>query len=504
MEPANAIDVGVQLTIKATRAQKEAFSRHAGARRFAYNWCVANNRDLLAKRKQGHNVHIPVTPFDNIHAFNQWKKSHHAGIDKDGKIGLPWRREVHQQVFEEGAKDFSRGLKEALTNWLDRRAKRTRRKVGFPEFHGRATSKPTFRFRNTDHKRFSIVGDAISVPKMGPLRVREPLRRLKRLLRPEVDGSCGRITFATIHEQDGYWRLSLNVRVAKYRVAPAPIEGPSSVGRYDFIGCDLGIKTLVTAANETGGRVGFFGHAEEMGTKNLAIAALQRRLAIKREASKSRARAAGETHRTQGCSEKRLRRRLARRFARQRHVRNNRLHEISRALVSQATGIGVEDLHIRGMLKNHCLARAISSQGWNEFVRQLTYKAARADIPLVTVDRFFPSSKHCSLCFELKASVPLETRIYRCENCGLVCDRDVNAAINIARQARAQWNAAPEVRGQEQTPEPRRLETTFKVSRGRLPANSKEAGRSRDGTARRGRKASAEARKGGVDFVNAP
>ena len=95
MDSPQTVDMGVELTLRASHAQAEDFARHAGARRFAYNWCVANNRHLLAMRKSGHAVIIPVSPFDNINAFNKFKVSAAAGVDDQGKVGLPWRKQVY-------------------------------------------------------------------------------------------------------------------------------------------------------------------------------------------------------------------------------------------------------------------------------------------------------------------------------------------------------------------------------------------------------------------------
>ena len=93
--------------------------------------------------------------------------------------------------------------------------------------------------------------------------------------------------------------------------------------------------------------------------------------------------------------------------------------------------IVAEDLHVRGMLKNHKLARAISDVGMGEFRRQLEYKTTWYGSRLMIADRFFPSSKRCSRCHHVKEELSLSERVFKCEVCGFECDRDLNAALNL-------------------------------------------------------------------------
>ena len=92
----------------------------------------------------------------------------------------------------------------------------------------------------------------------------------------------------------------------------------------------------------------------------------------------------------------------------------------------------MEDLNVNGMMKNRCLARVIQEQCFSEFIRQMKYKCERNGIELVQVSRFFPSSKACSCCGQIKKDLKLSDRVYKCD-CGNVIDRDYNAAINLMR-----------------------------------------------------------------------
>jgi putative transposase len=123
--------------------------------------------------------------------------------------------------------------------------------------------------------------------------------------------------------------------------------------------------------------------------------------------------------------------RVARIHARIADIRQNHLHQLSTRLIRENQTIVVEDLNIRGMVKNHKLARAINDASWSELVRQLSYKAEWYGRKLVKVGRFFPSSKTCSACGYLLDKLPLSVRSWECPSCGAIHDRDHNAAKNI-------------------------------------------------------------------------
>lgn len=117
------------------------------------------------------------------------------------------------------------------------------------------------------------------------------------------------------------------------------------------------------------------------------------------------------------------------------NARKDWLHKLSHRLVNENQVLAVEDLHVKGMMKNHCLSKAIGDVGWGMFTGFLEYKAARAGKGFVKVNRFFPSSKSCSCCMHVQASMPLNIRSWRCDKCGTLHDRDINAAQNIRLEA---------------------------------------------------------------------
>ena len=116
------------------------------------------------------------------------------------------------------------------------------------------------------------------------------------------------------------------------------------------------------------------------------------------------------------------------------HVANQRhdaLHKLTTYLANNYSEISIENLNVLGMAKNHHLAKSVMDASFGEFRRQLEYKTAHTGSVLHVIDRWYPSSKTCSRCGRVKTKLSLSERTHRCESCGLVMDRDLNAAINI-------------------------------------------------------------------------
>lgn len=115
------------------------------------------------------------------------------------------------------------------------------------------------------------------------------------------------------------------------------------------------------------------------------------------------------------------------------NIRTNYIHQTTTEIVkTKPFQIVMENLNIKGMMKNKHLAKAIAEESFYEFIRQMKYKTQIYGIKFIQVDRFYPSSKICSCCGNIKTDLKLSDRIYRCDECGLVIDRDYNASINLA------------------------------------------------------------------------
>ena len=116
------------------------------------------------------------------------------------------------------------------------------------------------------------------------------------------------------------------------------------------------------------------------------------------------------------------------------NCREDFLHKLSRRIVDDNQVIVTENLNVKGMMKNHCLAKAIGQVGWGMFMTMLKYKAEQDGKTYLEVDRFFPSSKTCHVCLKQVGSLPLDVRKWTCNNCHTTHDRDVNAAINLREE----------------------------------------------------------------------
>jgi putative transposase len=201
------------------------------------------------------------------------------------------------------------------------------------------------------------------------------------------------------------------------RTDPTPIHPGSAVG------VDLGVKSL--AVLSTGETVPNPKHLE------LAQRELRR---LQRQAS----RRIGPDRRTKRKPSNRWRKtqaRIAKLHALIANARRDGLHKLTTRLAGTVGTIVLEDLHVAGMLKNRRLARHVAGVGLGELRRQVDYKTRWRGTRLVVADRWYPSSKTCSDCGAVKTKLPLRARVFHCDQCGLVLDRDLNAARNLARLA---------------------------------------------------------------------
>ncbi len=189
------------------------------------------------------------------------------------------------------------------------------------------------------------------------------------------------------------------------------VDDPEPLASGESVGVDLGLKDFATLS--TGEHIP---HPRHMDARERRLKRYQRILARKKRGSANRAKA---------------RVKVARQHSRVRDARRDFLHKTTTDLVRRFDVIAVEDLNVGGMVKNRSLAKSISRTGWAEFRAMLDYKAGRAGRTVAVVSRWYPSSKTCSACGHLLASLSLGTRHWTCPGCGTRHDRDHNAAKNI-------------------------------------------------------------------------
>jgi len=238
-------------------------------------------------------------------------------------------------------------------------------------------------------------------------RTRAPLRVMWSW--PDLDLATLDPTLVTVsRDPDARWYVTFNVEVAP--AAPLPVTGRA-------VGIDLGISDFAVTSDGT--RIA---NPRHLLRKAANLARYQRRMARKRKGSANRRKAAAK---------------VARAHRKVRAARADFLHRTSTRLVRDHDLLVIEDLNVRGMVRNRHLAHAISDCGWRAFRAMLTYKAARAGRRLVVLDRWDPSSKTCSTCGYLLTTLSLGTRTWVCPGCGARHDRDLNAARNILAAGRA-------------------------------------------------------------------
>lgn len=400
-------------TVDAKPSEASTLARHAGAARLAYNQGLRLVRDALEAKKSAPDTKVPWSGFDLINAFNGWKRSEDAGVDDEGRPGLPWRHELCQQIFEESVVDLGRAL-EGFTK--AKRGERKGKPVGFPRFKKKGIAKDAFRIRNkTSAKgRAAIrVGDltprSVTLPKIGTLVVREDTRRLRRMLR----NGRAKILFATTSRRAGRWTIQLNVEAAPLH----PERRHAAKTNLTAVGIDRGLSIFAVVANAAGEELARIDSPRPL---RAALPNLRRQSrALDRKQATSRNRHRQKTRLS------RLHRRIA-------NVRRDFVHRASSRLVKTHDRLVIEDLCTAGLLRTR-LARSIADSAWARFGTMLKYKAEWYGAELLVADRFYPSSKRCSACASVKSELSLSERTYRCEVCGHEADRDLNAAACLAQ-----------------------------------------------------------------------
>jgi putative transposase len=299
-----------------------------------------------------------------------------------------------------------RHLQGAFVNFWAKRA-------GYPKFKSRKKSRLSAEYTRS---AFTFRNGALRLAKMA-----EPLDIVWS--RPLPEGAEPS-TVTVSRDSAGRWFVSMLCRDTSIRPLP---PAPNQV-----VGIDAGITSLVTLS--TGEKIGN-PKFEKQDRERLVRA--QRELARKEKGSRNRDKA---------------RVKVARVHARIADRRRDCLHKLTTRLVRENQAIVIEDLSVRNMLGNHTLARAISNAAWFELRSQLEYKCAWYGRVLVVVDRFYPSSKTCSLCGHQVTALPLDVREWTCAACDATHDRDVNAACNLEAAGLAVIACGAGVRPQRKPP----------------------------------------------------
>jgi putative transposase len=369
---------------------------HVGGSRFAYNAMLGLVKENWDENRAKKGAGVEVTNDDYIDTGHFGLLYLWAGHRDEL---APWWAENGSSTYNDAAQRLSK----AFTNFRKGRAK-------FPPFKRKGQNGsvrfmgPAVRLADSHHVRIARVGE---------VKTYESTRKLFR----HLDRGTGKIVAATVSERSGRWTVSFTVEVT--RVVPET-RPPDRV-----IGVDVGITTLYTGAAPDGEQVLHVANPHHFVTAEKKLAHAQR-IASRRQGPRKGVAPSKRWKKANG--------RVQTIHAGVRNARNNLIHGTTTMLAKDYDVIVLEDLNLAGMVKNHSLAKHIQDAAWAEFARQLEYKTKWYGSTLVRVSRFYPSSKTCSHCRTVKVTLSLDQRTYDCGTCGFVLGRDLNAAINLARQ----------------------------------------------------------------------
>lgn len=279
--------------------------------------------------------------------------------------------------------------------------------TAFQKFFRHEAGYPTFKKKGV-HDSFYIANDKVQVqgkrlriPKLGWVRMREALRFTGKLMAAVVSRTADR------------WYVSLSVQVDAL-----PLSCENQAGR---VGVDLGVRHLATLSTPR----------EHIDGPKPLTAALKKLRRLTRELAR-RVKFSAKWHKTK--------RTLARLHARIAAIRTDALHKLTTRLTHTYQEIVIEDLHVKGMVRNRKLARAISDMGLGRFRQMLMYKAEVYGAQVIVANRWFPSSKLCRVCGVVNEMLSLADRVFMCPACGFTDDRDLHAAENLEAYPRLVGN----------------------------------------------------------------
>lgn len=362
---------GYKTEVDPTNVQRTACYKHAGVARFTYNWGLARKQ---AAYKAGEKSPSAIDLHRELNALKQTE--------------YPWMYEVSKCAPQEALRDLDTAYKNFFRKAKLKAQGKYRGKLGFPKFKKKSKAIGSFRLTGS----IKVFSHAVQLPRIGTVRLHEQ----------DYIPTNAKILSATVSEQAGRWFVS--IQVEEEQVKPALTATTA-------LGVDLGIKTLATCSDGT-----VFANPRALKHAQKKLRRLEKQKSRRKKGSKNRAK---------------TRQAIAKTHARIAFIRKDASHKLTSYLVKNHALVAIEDLHVAGMLKNHCLAQAVADSNFGEIRRQLEYKAEWHGTQIVTIDRFYPSSKTCSSCGYVKPELSLGERTFICEDCGMVIDRDLNAAINL-------------------------------------------------------------------------
>lgn len=357
-----------------TEQQKELMFKSIGCSRFVYNWALNRINEL---QKQG----IKYNMSDIRKEFTQIKKQ-----DK-----FTWLNEVSNTTMVESMRNLDKAFKQFFKT-----------KKGYPKFKTKRKSKQSFYIR---YNHLYFKNNVCNIEKIGKVKFKTNYNI------PECKYSNPYCSY------DGkYWYLSFTIEVE---------ENQTTLNKDLSIGIDLGVKDLAICSN--GSKFNNINKTKRAKKIKKKLKRLQRQISRKYELNKVN----NKFVKTNNIIK--LEKQIKLLYRKLYNIRSNYIHQITNKIIKlKPYRIVMEDLNVKGMMKNKHLSKAIQEQCFYEFIRQMKYKCEWNGIEFIQANRYFPSSKKCSCCSSIKKDLKLKDRIFRCDVCGLIIDRDYNASINLA------------------------------------------------------------------------
>ena len=377
----------IKVRLKPNNKQFTKLFQYAGCARFAYNWAINREEENY---KQGNKF---LSDMDLRKEFTQLKK-------------LPeykWLNEVSNNVTKQAIKDACNAYK----NFFKRQCK-------YPKFKSKKYSTPSF-YQDNVQIKFTENHVKVEGFSMSKKQNKQKLNWIKLYEKGKIPTNCKYLNPRFTY--DGlYWYVSVGVEVDD---DTENTTLPSNEG----VGIDLGIKDLAICSD---------GNTYKNINKNQKVKKLEKK---KRRLQRSVSRRYNKNKKGENyCKTSNIIKRekeLLKTSKRLTNIRHNYLHQTTSEIIKRKPSfICIEDLNVSGMMKNKHLSKAVQEQGLYEFRRQIEYKARWNNIPVIIADRFFPSSKMCSCCGNIKKDLKLSDRIYKCE-CGNIINRDFQASLNL-------------------------------------------------------------------------
>ena len=354
-------------------------------------------------------------------ALDEWNRQHAAGRRPNAMAlkkqfnavkysSFPWLRDIHRDAHAQPFAHLGRAWQRFFADV------KAGKPAHAPQFKKKSRCRESFYVAND---KFTVSVNVIRLPKVGVIVMREALR---------LDGE---ILGATVSRRADRWYVAVQVEVSDSQFYQVRTGN-------DVTGVDLGLKAAAA-----------FSSGEAIQAPKPLKAALRRlrirgrRLSRKLEAAKIEAGYAPKAKLPKGSklpvsnNRRKSAATLARLHARIAHVRADFVHKLTTRLCRENQAVVIEDLNVKGMMANEKLARAISDVGFGKFRSQIEYKAKRYGTRLVMADRWYPSSRLCSVCGWKNEALALRDREWTCPECGTHHDRDLNAALNLKRLATA-------------------------------------------------------------------